>query len=119
MTDSNCPNCGAPAKGLACEYCGTPLASPDKAISLAVGKTVSISFEHEGRLYEFDIEVEQVSISVDADPFSLRDWNGDVVSTIFNPTYGAMFNGRLVPSEKHGRKGMWFYRELAPDEMTC
>ena len=22
---TNCPNCGAPAKGSRCEYCGTPL----------------------------------------------------------------------------------------------
>ena len=68
MERSNCPNCGAPAVGKACAYCGTPFARPEEVMSLAIGRTVSVSFEHEGRLYEFDMRLENVDVEANADP---------------------------------------------------
>lgn len=119
MTDSNCPNCGAPAKGLACEYCGTMLKNPQEALTLAIGKTVSVSFEHDGRLYEFDMQLDNVRVDASMDPAGLYS-DGMLVMTICNtPEYEASMSGRLVPSVKHGGEGLLFYRELAPDEVTC
>jgi len=118
VTKTNCPNCGAPAKGPACEYCGTPLKNPQEALSLAIGKTVSVSFEHEGRLYEFDMALEDLMLESHSNPTTLYDWGGKAVSTLYDPTYEATLRCKLVPSVKHGREGMWFYRELAPDEVT-
>ena len=118
MTDSNCPNCGAPAKGLACEYCGTPLKGPQEALTLAIGKTVSVSFEHDGRLYEFDMQLDNVRVDASMDPTGLYS-DGMLVRTVYNtPEYEASMSGRLVPSVKHGRECVWFCRELAPGEMT-
>ena len=119
MAEKNCPNCGAPAKGLACEYCGTPLKNPQEALSLAIGKIVSVSFEHDGRLYEFDMALEDLSLESHSNPTTLYDLGGKAVSTLFNPTYEATLRCRIVPSEKHGRECVRFYRELAPDEITC
>ena len=119
MVDSNCPNCGAPAKGLACEYCGTPLKGPQEALSLAIGKTVSVSFEHDGRLYEFDMRLDNVRMDATMDPTGIYS-DGMLVRTLYGQMeYEASLNGRLVPSVKHGHEGMWFYRELAPEEVTC
>lgn len=118
MTDSNCPNCGAPAKGLACEYCGTMLKNPHEALSLAIGKTVSVSFEHEGRLYEFDMQLENVSVDARRDAVDIYADGGLFKTLHGQPEYEASLSGRLVPSVKHGHEGMWFYRELAPEEVT-
>ena len=119
MTGTNCPNCGAPTKGLACEYCGTTLEGPEKVLSLAIGKTVSVSFEHEGRLYEFDMALEDVMVDARRDTVGIYADEGLLETLHGQAEYEASLNGRLVPSVKHGREGMWFYRELFPDEITC
>jgi hypothetical protein len=119
MAETNCPNCGAPAEGLTCEYCGTPFESPEKALSLAIGKTVSVNFEHEGRLYEFDMQIENVSMDASRDAVDIYSDNTKY-KTVFGQTeYEASMSGRLVPSVKHGRECVLFYRELAPEEVTC
>lgn len=54
MSDTNCPNCGAPKQGAVCEYCGT----------------------HFGRYQgEATVEVEQETVTV-------YNWGGEVVCHI-------------------------------------
>lgn len=116
MAKTNCPNCGAPIVGSACDYCGTAFENPEKVLALAIGRKVSVSFEDMGRLYEFDMVVDRLDIAAECDTF--HSWDGlHVVSS--EPRYNAVMNGRLVPSERHGRECMYAVRDLAPEEVTC
>ena len=118
MERSNCPNCGAPAVGKACAYCGTPFARPEEVMSLAIGRTVSVSFEHEGRLYEFDMRLENVDVEANADPTVLYA-DDYMYKTFFgNPEYEATLRGSLVKSARHGHEALWFASELSPNERT-
>lgn len=119
MSRTHCPNCGAPAVGKACAYCGTPFARLEEVMSLAIGKTVSVSFEHNGGLYEFDMQLENVSMDARRGAVDIYADEGLFKTLYGQPEYEASLSGRLVPSVKHGHEGMLFYRELAPDEITC
>ena len=116
MTETNCPNCGAPLDHGKCLYCGTSIES---VLSMALGKRVSVSFEADGRLYEFDIVLDGMDISFEANPTRFSSFGGDVVHTSFSPTARASFDGSIVPSGKHGHKGLYFVRNLFPEEMTA
>ena len=117
MNERNCPNCGAPVTGRACPYCGTRFENPENALSLAVGKTVSVSFEHDGMLYEFDMAIDEVNVNANAESVDFYNDFGIARSVLLSPTYDASFHGRMVPSVKHGHECMLFYRELDPSEI--
>lgn len=98
--DSNCPNCGAPAIGRECAYCGTPFVEP--TLEMAVGKVVDLSFEHEGMVYEFRIAVGGMSIDMGPDIETFRSWGGSSVYIRTSPDYEATFHGRVVPTVRDG-----------------
>lgn len=116
---SNCPNCGAPITGAACDYCGTVFERPEEVLSLAVGRKLAVSFEHGGRLYEFDMVIDRAN--VEASHLSNSFYANDHVYAVTgNTEYEASFGGRLVPGRKHGRDDVYFIcRELSPEEITC
>ena len=118
VSKTNCPNCGAPVTGNTCPYCDTVFARPESAIALALGRKVSVSFEADGCLYEFDMVLDNVRIDADVEPTDLYS-DGMLYTTIYSqPEYRASFDGRLVRSERHHGDGYLFYRDLAPDEVT-
>ena len=41
----NCPNCGGAVNNIFCEYCGTPLYTPQEAIEKCRGKVCHIWYE--------------------------------------------------------------------------
>lgn len=63
MSDTNCPNCGAPKQGAVCEYCGT-------RFQRYVGGTARRAYQGEAT-----IEVEQETVTV-------YNWGGEVVCHI-------------------------------------
>jgi len=95
---TNCPNCGAPISGSICPYCETRF---ENVASLAIGKTVTVSFEHGGMTYEFDMLVENLNIDADANTTDYYDWDGSCVFSMCYPEYSACFSGRVV--ERDGR----------------
>ena len=116
MDRMSCENCGAPITGDTCPYCGTRHELPIQ--TMALGKTVSIRFEHQGMLYEMDVSIEHFAMDDVGDEVSFYTYDGPVF-THSRPDYRVSISGRAVPSVKHGRECLWAVRELEPSEMTC
>ena len=115
MAETNCPNCGAPITGESCPYCNTVFTRPESAIALALGRKVSVSFEADGCLYEFDMVLDRAEIGSTASDYLYSD--GMMYNTFrIAPEYEASLNGRIVQSEKHGHSGLLFIRRLFPEE---
>ena len=98
---TNCPNCGAPARGRECAYCGTPLEEP--SIDMAIGQVVHASFERDGRRFSFDFMVDQVEL---ANEVETTDFYADasVFYTMCTPRYRVAIDGTVVEREAYGRK---------------
>lgn len=106
----NCPNCGAPAIGRECAYCGTPFVEP--TLEMAVGKVVDLSFEHEGMVYEFSIAVSGMSIDMGPDIETFRSWDGSSVYIRTSPEYEATVHGRVVPTVRDGSDCLVVVRQM-------
>ena len=91
----NCHNCGAPVSGGRCEYCGTFTELPSP--KMAIGKEVSISFEHDGIELRFKMRVDDFSLEDCGSYDELVDWSGMVVATRRTPDFRARIGGRVVP----------------------
>ena len=98
---SSCPNCGAPARGRECAYCGTPFVEP--TLEMAIGKVIDVSFEHDGTTYEFSMLVESLSIDDSPHLEEMHTWAGDILYVRTNPECEATFKGSVVPTSKDGR----------------
>lgn len=116
MNDTNCPNCGAPITGDTCPYCGTEFARPEEALKLALGRRVSVSFEADGHLYEFDMVLDSARISASTATEGVYSDGMLYHSIHMAPEYEADLSGRLVASVKHGCSGLLFCRRLFPEE---
>ena len=95
MHATNCPNCGAPITKPVCKYCGTVFGGIDDALNLAVGKPVTLKFEHDGFEYEFRFKLGQMSMSADAGVSHFTDFGGAIIHTSVNPRYAASFSGDI------------------------
>lgn len=94
MTKANCPNCGAPVTGPQCPYCSTKFES---VADMAIGKTVNISFENDGLIYEFEMLVEHLNVDMNNEYATYYADNGPVLSTLVDSTYHVHFHGKVVP----------------------
>lgn len=111
MTRTNCPNCGAPIKGVSCAYCGTMFEPPEKVLGLAIGKKVSISFEHEGRTYEFDMVLDHMGMDCDANAEVFYDWYERATYVRRAPSFAVSFDGRVVQHDADGRDVFFVVKE--------
>lgn len=96
MSDSNCPNCGAPITGPSCPYCDTRF---ENIASMAIGKVVKVSFEHGGYTHEFDMMVESLCIDANANTTDYYGLDGSCVFSMCHPEYHANFSGRIVQND--------------------
>jgi hypothetical protein len=76
----------------------------EPTLEMAIGKKVDVSFEHEGRTFEFSMVVEELEMRNDPFIDSYRDFGGRIVYTHVTPDYHASFSGRVVPSERFGKE---------------
>lgn len=100
----NCPNCGGVltfGQGVYCEYCGTVIEPAPESLSLALGRTVTLKFEHGGYSFEFDLEIENVTL--DSGEAIQLYTDGIVWKTVCDPDYRACFSGRIVNTGRAGR----------------
>lgn len=93
---TNCPNCGAPKQGSSCPYCGTEHETVSK---LAIGKVATVSFEHQGQVYEFKFIVGSLDMKMSANPTHYRDFGGKVVRTAYSPSGEVSIGGDLMPED--------------------
>ena len=113
---TNCPNCGAPKSGPVCAYCGTVLEAPEKALQLAAGKEVDLSFTDGRYEYRLRMRVDEIGLTTDVSTELFYDmYGGHVRSVAAAPRYGVSISGKAVPSD---RGCLLMVRELAPEEIT-
>lgn len=63
MSETNCPNCGAPIEGHYCMYCGTPTYTAEQAVAGATGRVCHCWYEVDGHKHCFDMFVNRIEIS--------------------------------------------------------
>jgi len=89
----NCPNCGAPRLGAACEYCGTAFLSSADILEMMQGKDVYMMFLHEGHIHAAKVNVRHMQLDREmdiryADSYVYRTYAGQnkyVMETYLKP----------------------------------
>lgn len=93
MNSGNCPNCGAPITGNVCPYCNTRF---ENVADMALGETVTVSFQHDGWIYEFDMLVSGMNLDMSADTTVFYSDDMCVFTSLADPDYYAHFSGRVL-----------------------
>lgn len=93
----NCPNCGAPIRGIECEYCGTMFydfssINLDRPTYIRInGPQGLATFRAQATDCSFDIDTERV------DCYGGR--NQKLISFICNSTYTCQLNFNILPDD--------------------
>lgn len=92
----NCPNCGAPIRGVECEYCGTMFYDFS---SISLDKPTYIRINGPQGLATFRAQATDCSFDINTDSTYICNGRNQRLSVITNSTYTCQLNFNILPDD--------------------